>query len=474
MKKDIIYISIISLFCSVQAYPQQVMDRQINVSNVEIRQNGDSVSVRMDMDISVLKIPANRSVILTPSLQTDEKTQTLPPIEIMGRKRYIYYIRNKNIVSPGETYRIVERKNKTRQQIHYHISFTYEKPLNSARLILNNDECGCCNIILDTQEQMLTDTTFLPAAPDTFIPRFAYIKPEVETIKERSEKGSAYIDFAVGRSDIRPGYRNNPDELAKIKNTIELIKNDPDTKITHITIKGFASPDGKYETNRNLAKARTDALSQYIEQQYGFTSGLFILAYEAEDWDGLRKFVENSDLAEKNTLLDLIDGTLAPDAKEKKLKSAHPETYRYLQNACFPALRHSDYEVEYTVRGFNVEEARQIIKERPQKLSLQEIYLVAQTYETGSEESNEVFETAARLFPEAPTANLNAANAALQRNELKRAARYLEKAGDSPQAINARAIFALLQEDSARAKELFKQAASMGLPEAKDNLDKFK
>jgi hypothetical protein len=38
------------------------------------------------------------------------------------------------------------------------------------------------------------------------------------------------------------------------------------------------------------------------------------------------------------------------------------------------------------------------------------MYLVAQTYEPGSPEFNEVFDIAVRLFPDDETANLNAAS----------------------------------------------------------------
>lgn len=485
MNKGMLYIGFVSLFFfSVTAYSQQIMNGKATAGNVEITRQGDSLSVRMNLNLlSNLDLPTNRSVILTPSLRVDDETLTLPAIEIMGRKRYIYYLRNekdvylkngKDIAAPEHPRQIIKRKNKTRQQIRYAAIAPYEKLPKNARLFLSEDECGCCQTLLNSQNRQLADTAFAPAVPDTFIPRFAYIRPEVEAVKARSEKGSAYIDFAVGHSDIQTGYRNNPAELSKIKSTIDAVRNDPDVNITHIAIKGFASPEGRYESNRRLAEARTTALSQYVKGLYGFAPELFVMAYEAEDWEGLRRFVAGSDLADRNVLLALIDGPLAPDAKEMKLKSAYPAAYRQLQEACFPALRHSDYEVEYTVRGFDIEEAKQIIRTHPRKLSLEEMYLVAQTYEPGSEESGRVFETAANLFPEAPAANLNAANAALRKNELKSAATYLDKAGDSPQAVNARAILARLLGDSARAEALFRQAASAGLEEARDNLEQLK
>lgn len=152
------------------------------------------------------------------------------------------------------------------------------------------------------------------------------------------------------------------------------------------------------------------------------------------------------------------------------MRTEYPEAYRTLLRDCFPALRHSDYVVAYTVRGFDVEEARKLIWKEPQKLSLQEMYAVAQTYGTGSKEYNEVFETAVRLFPDDEAANLNAANAAMQRGDTAGAARYLEKAGEGASAEYARGILAALRGEYDAASVYLQKAKAGGITEADDAL----
>ena len=99
------------------------------------------------------------------------------------------------------------------------------------------------------------------------------------------------------------------------------------------------------------------------------------------------------------------------------------------------------------------------------------MYAVAQTYGTGSKEYNEVFETAVRLFPDDEAANLNAANSAMQRNELDRAENYLKRAGDSGEALVARGILAYMKNDLEKAESYFRQAQQRGVKEADSNLD---
>ncbi len=87
------------------------------------------------------------------------------------------------------------------------------------------------------------------------------------------------------------------------------------------------------------------------------------MASTPEDWAGFRKFITNSALPQKEEILQMIDlDEKDMDAKEKRIaRLVGPETYRFLLNECYPALRHSDYTVAYTVRGFNLDEAKEII-----------------------------------------------------------------------------------------------------------------
>ena len=133
-------------------------------------------------------------------------------------------------------------------------------------------------------------------------------------------------------------------------------------------------------------------------------------------------------------------------------------------------MRRSDYVVTYVIRGFNVQEAREIIRTQPQKLSLQEMFAVAQSYEPGSPDFNHVFDVAVRLYPDDSVANLNAANALLQAGLTEQALPYLDKAGNTPEAQNARGVALLQQGRYDEALPLLKQAQAAGLKEAEENM----
>lgn len=433
------------------------------VSGVDIRKQRDSVVIRMNLNLSGMEVGRNRSMVVTPLFYAEGEEEWLPAIEVMGRTRYLYYQRNEESLYADSPYAIIKKDKNLTQQVDYQVSVPYRKWMDRASLVVAEDTCQC-------GEVSKGNSILLAQADLVFTPRLAYISPQAETRKARALSGEAYLDFPVNKTVIYPEYRRNTAELAKIRATIDTIRTDKDFSITRISLKGYASPEGRYAANVRLSEGRTDALKNYLMGEYGFEASLFRTEAGAENWAGLRRYVAQSDLADKEAILAIIDSEEEPDAKEQRIRREHAASYRILLQDCYPALRRTDYTVDYVIRGFNVEEAKEVIKTRPQNLSLQEMFAVAQTYQPGSEDFNHVFDVAVRLYPADPIANLNAANALLERKEATQALKFLDKAGDTPQADNARGVAMILLERYNEAEQYLHRAAQAGVSEASENL----
>ena len=128
-------------------------------------------------------------------------------------------------------------------------------------------------------------------------------------------------------------------------------------------------------------------------------------------------------------------------------------------------VKNGHYTVNYTVRGFNLEETKEIIKTRPQLLSLQEIYRIAESCQPGSEEFNRSFQVAAAMFPDDPIANLNAGAMEIQKGgDLTTAKKHLAKADQkAPETLNNLGVIALLEGDYDAAEKYFNAAKAGGL-----------
>ena len=437
----------------------------VSIEKFHMNREGKYLTMEMEVDLTALDVDANRAVLLTPRLVNGADSLDLPAIGIYGRRRYYYYVRNGISAISGESEKSFQVSKKP-EQLEYDNHILYEEWMDGATLKFHRSDWGCCQQILAEYEGIIG------RHHEAFFPELVFVQPEAEIMKSRSLSGSAYIDFPVDQTVIYPDYRRNTVELGKIQATIDSVRNDKDVTITSVWLKGFASPESPYKHNTELAIGRTAALKKHIGQLYHFADNIIQTDYEPEDWAGLRRYVEQSNINHRTEILTLIDSDMEPDAKEAKIKRTYPEEYRFMLQHFYPALRHTDYRIDYNIRKFSeAEEIKRIMAEQPQKLSLNEFYLVAGKYEPGTDEFTEVFETAVRMFPNDEIANLNAANAAIRRDDFAMARRYLNKAGDSAEAVYARGALAIREKDYDTARHYLNRAKEMGLEKAARTLE---
>ena len=455
--KRMIIVSVLAMSVVMPSAAQETAPVGVGVEKVRMKRNAQLMSVGMELGLKSLELEGNRAAVFTPVLVNGQDSVALPPVGVYSRTRWYQYLRA-GMPLGGEDESSI-RYSERPEVMEYHADVPYEEWMNGSELLLRRRDYGCCR--LGIGEQTLPVGGYREVV---YTPEFRYVRPVASGVKHRELSGRAYIDFPVNRTEIYPEYRKNPVELQKIIGTIDSIRNDSDITVSSITIKGYASPEGSYTNNIRLAKGRTATLKQYVENMYRFDADFIKTDYEPEDWAGLRRYVEGSGLEHRAEILEIIDSGMEPDPKNTKLQRSYPEEYRFLLQTVYPGLRHSDYTIEYTIRAYaDVNEIAALLRTAPQKLSLEEMYRLAQTYEPGSDEWDEVFETAVRMYPGDETANLNAANAAMGRRDLKGAEKYLSQAGNSAEAEYARGVLKGLQGDFEGAKAKVKEAQALGM-----------
>lgn len=469
MKK--LYTLIYMLGCTSFLYAQNPEEGTFLVKEKNAERVGEDLVITMKADISSMQISRNQSLVCTPLVESGDSVRALAPIIINGKVRHILYERMERT---GKKELEIRRYNDTEQQVDYLARTPYADWMEKADVTLVMDDCGCGWKALSQNRDKLFALNF--AEPVVIDPMLVYVKPAPEEVKARHLDGSAYLDFPVNQITINPDYRINSAELKKIQQTVEAVKNDPYATITSLSIKGYASPEGTYKGNAYLAENRAKALLDYVKEHYDLSDVELTVDFEPEDWEGLEAAVEKGNLPDKEELLAIIraDEPADWDAREWKLKSLNGgSSYKILLRDVYPSLRHSDYRVNYHIRNFSVDEAKQIIQSDPSKLSLNEMFLVAETYETGSEPFNEVFEVAVRMYPDDPVSNLNAAISAINTRQLDKAKRYLAKANDCPEKQLAEASILMLEGKLDEAEKLLNlQAADPAIADAaQKNLD---
>ena len=454
----------------------------IGIEPVRLEQSGDFLYIDMNFILKDVKVRTAHGVDFIPQLVAPANTYNLPKVSVKGKDEYLAYERRLSLMSAKEKRKhvapyLVKKSNKrTNDTIRYRYVLPYESWMADAKLNVQRDECGCGESTLMSVQPVIDQVTLERIlSPYIVNPHFAYVEPKVEVVKSREIQAECFLDFEVNKINIRPEYMNNPRELAKIRVMIDDLKLDPSIKVNRLDIIGYASPEGTLATNKRLSEGRAMALRDYLASRYDFPRNQYHIIFGGENWDGLIDALETLDMDYKNEMLDIIQDIPIEKGRETKLMQLRGGVpYRYLLKNVFPSLRVAICKVNYDIKNFNVDEAKEVIKKRPQNLSLNEMFMVANTYPKGSQEFIDVFETAVRMYPDSEIANMNAATAALSRNDLISAERYLKKMESQeywPEYNNAMGILTLLKGDYELAEEYLNKARELGLDVATDNLE---
>ena len=426
----------------------------------------------MAVNMDNLKLDREQTVVLRPRLRSADGTQTVDfkPLIINSHRQHVLHTRgvqNKNYPNAFE----VERSGNKPLTTSYMDNVPYSKWMDTATLELGEDHCGCGDLVDDA-------TTNIPIEGPKLNPLDYIWLADATPAKVKSTRklhGSAYIKFVVNKWDVKPDYMENPTEIRKITDTLDVMVADPNIKVRSIKIHGWASPESPYEHNRMLATNRAEALTNFVKVMYGLPASVFEKAEATpENWIGLLESLDEIPADKlphkeefRNTaqkvLADIERGvTTQADRDELALKAKYKAEYDYILKNVYPHLRRSDYDISFDIREFTLDEAKEFYVTRPQYLSLNELYMVANTYPEGSPERNQVLQQALIQNPDSAVAIINVANIALREGDVLKAETLLKRAGESAEAWQARAVAAILRGKYDEATEALNRAEQKG------------
>ena len=478
--KKIIYINIIGVVTMLMGFvmsvdAQRAYTDQVKVTDVSTVKKGDVVILNMNIVVDELKIASNDMVSLVPVLKSNagNESKTLPAVVIAGGRRDKIIRRNKSLkeapIFAEEPQSVTLRKNGMPQTVSYQTQVPYESWMRDAHLTLDGSSSGCAACDLGSGQKLIAQNVL----PKPYVPLYkvTYIEPEVEPVKNRADKYTAVLNFRVDKYNLDPNYMNNADILAETNRVVGKIMSDKDLTVSNFDIVGYASPEASVAHNKMLSENRAKAFADYLSKKFAWPRNRMDVKGYGEDWVMTRQLVAASNLPDKNEILNIIDTTPDPDARDAKLMQlSGGNTYRRMLNELYPKVRRTEYTVSYVARAFSVEEARKIIKTNPKLLSLNEMYLVAQSYPSDSKDFKQVFDIAARLYPDDPIAIVNSAAVDIEGGNNQAAIDRLMKIKDNPHAWNNLGVAYARIGDLQTAKNYFDKAAAQGDADAKTNL----
>lgn len=444
-------------FSCISAQNVNTPPKEISIRTIDFRQQGDSVYLTYSIT-PLMRIKKWAGYKVTCFIEKEDSVQIVDSLELMGKYSHIYAQRGRT--SKTE----LHKWNKKVPTLEFTATFSYREWMRAESMHYTLSRLDCCSpasrLVAEVTSAAMKMEALPVPEPYAMQLHYTYLTPEAKAVKDMHSSGSAFLEFPSGKSGLLVDFKNNKYELSKIHTAIDSITKNKYARITGIELTGYASIDGNSTSNLNLSLSRAESVRGFIRSTYPQIPASAIRAQAGgEDWAGLKALISDMPVFEKiNPVLEMR-GT--PDAREKKIRSMEGgRVYRTLSEEVFPRLRRVDYTVGFTVKGFTVEEGKELLKTAPGNLSLNELFLIANTYTTGSAEFQEVFDIAVRLYPQDTVARINAASVALERKDLQRASAYLNGLEKDPRSLNNRALLCLAQGKTSEAQVLLKEACA--------------
>lgn len=312
------------------------------LSDVQLTlQGSSSVSLTMQFALSGTRLPKGYVAELVPRFYTAKDSVDLPAVRIMGSRAYRAEQRSPYAPDPS----VMEYRDRDAYEPQPYAQTTAFRPwMKEARLkfvVSTLDGCGDSRGYAEGIAPLPYGS--LPAT----VPLRADRHEVVTTQRTLQLQGTAYISFPQNRTEINPDYLANRTELQRISHSVDSLRRQKDIIMKHLSLKGYASPEGSYTNNAMLANGRVHSLKRYLVDALGLDPDIISVDYEAEDWQGLRRYVDASAHPMREALLAVIDSDQDPDRKLRTIQMRFPRTYRFLLDSVFTHLRHTDYRVDY-------------------------------------------------------------------------------------------------------------------------------
>ncbi len=475
MKKNLFLVSVIAMamLTSCGTVPQP---EQITVNPSPLAVVGDKVNADITGTFPVKKFARKGVLTVTPVLKFDGKELVGEPVTYVGEK----VKENGTVVSYKEGGKYTQS-----------CSFDYDPAMAKSELYLRFTAKNG-NKEVEVPEVKIADglvaTAKLASAEDneTVVTTDKFQRIIQDTLE-------ADIKFMIQQAELRSSETGSK-QVKDLQAAIKDANNDEKKAINKLEVSGYASPDGGMDLNTKLADNRQANAQKFLERQMkkDKVNAEIEANTTAEDWEGFQAAMENSNIQDKEVVLNVLKMYNDPEERETQIKNLS-NVYKTIADDILPQLRRSRLILTRDLIGRSDEEILAELKSDSCQLNVEEM-LYAATLVESQEEKLAIYQKAADTFgdyraynnmgmiyfeqgnieearrnytkalelePNDPDVNYNAALAAMADNDLAKAEEYLGKAAGTKGDLKAaQGTYYTMKGDYKAAKEAYGNSAT--------------
>jgi outer membrane protein OmpA-like peptidoglycan-associated protein/Tfp pilus assembly protein PilF len=278
------------------------------------------------------------------------------------------------------------------------------------------------------------------------------------------QKQEANIKFLIGQANLRTSELSSLSIQDLVKILKEINDMQEERALQNIEVSAYASPDGSFNLNEQLAEKRQNVSSNYLKKQLKKISmdADVDTKYTAEDWEGFQELISKSNLQDKDVILRVLSMYQDPEEREQQISNMS-EVYTDIKEGILPELRRARLIVNYDVIGRSDEQILAQYKDNPAKLSVEELVYGANKLVADKATKKDWYNTLVKQFPSDYRALNNLAQMAIEEGDAETAKKYLQKAqsiNKSASEVNTNLGLLALKSGDVKAAETYLAAGS--------------
>jgi tetratricopeptide repeat protein len=277
------------------------------------------------------------------------------------------------------------------------------------------------------------------------------------------EAYDANIMFQIQQSNVRSSELTK-DEVQEWQYTVQNAKETPNQEVS-VEVQAYASPDGGRELNEKLSASREKNTTTALRGRFRKEKMQDVAIdahYTAQDWEGFKQLVEQSNFQDKDLVLRVLSMYPDPEQREREIKNIS-SVFSKLAEEVLPKLRRSRLIANVKIIGRSDDEIKKTLEKYPSALTVEEL-LYAATLTDDLQQQESIYKLTAQKYAKDYRAYNNIGTLYLQRENYVTAKRWFEQAlkqKDNAESKVNLGLIALKDGDVAKATSLIAEGSSL-------------
>lgn len=377
---------VISSCASLNKMKKMEKDIAYKVTPEMLEAKGGKVDVKIDATIPAKYFNKKVTLVATPVLKFQNGGEkAYEPKTFQGEK-----VQGNNEVVPYAAGKTVSYSGQVPFEEGMRVSGLYIKFVGSK---------GAKSV--DYESRKIADGVLATATLVNNAPATAIGADKFERITKEEQEAAIY--YLINSAQIRTKEMKSED-IKAMEKFIKDAKAAEDMELKNIQIQSYASPDGPMSLNEKLAGNREGAADKFVKNNMKKNKvdeykdlDFFKKYVVAEDWEGFKKAMEESNIRDKELILRVLAMHSDPEVREREIKNIS-SAYSVVADQILPKLRRSKFVVNADRIGKSDEQIRDLAKSNPSELNVEELLYAATLFDNNGDKLA-VYEAAMKQFP---------------------------------------------------------------------------